>query len=105
MACPFSRILLATECTEFDVGAQRVGIDLAASCGLALLAVLPLVTNDVYESLAPEREERAEEEAVAKLGKLREAAQARGVEVRGTIRLGEEPYREIVDEASSGMRI
>jgi nucleotide-binding universal stress UspA family protein len=100
MACPFSRILLATEGSEFDVGAERVGIDLAASCGLPLLGVLPLVTNDVYESFAPEREERAEEEAVAKLGKLREAAGARGVELRGTIRLGEEPYREIVDEAS-----
>jgi hypothetical protein len=65
MTCPFSRVLLATEGTEFDVGAERVGIDLAASCGLPLLAVLPLVTNDVYESIAPECEERAEEEAVA----------------------------------------
>lgn len=99
MPFPFSRILLATEGTEFDRGAERVGIDLAASCGVTLSAVLPLVSNPEYESLAPEREERAEAEAAAKIDKLKQAANARGVDLSGTVRLGEEPFREIVDEA------
>jgi nucleotide-binding universal stress UspA family protein len=97
---PFARILLATEGTEFDVGAERVAIELAASCGTPLMAVLPLVTNPEFESLAPEREEQAEAEAAAKLDKLRQAAQSRGVELRGTVRRGETPFREIVDEAA-----
>jgi nucleotide-binding universal stress UspA family protein len=96
---PFNRILLATEGTEFDVGAERVGIDLAASCGVPLLAVLPLVSNTEFESIAPLLQEEAEAELAAKMERLRQAAQARGVELRGNIRLGEEPYREIVAEA------
>jgi nucleotide-binding universal stress UspA family protein len=99
MFAPFKRILLATEGTEFDVGAERVGIELAASCGAPLLAVLPLVSNPEYESLAPERAEQAEAEAMAKLDKLRQASRNRGVELQSTVRLGEEPFREIVDEA------
>jgi nucleotide-binding universal stress UspA family protein len=95
----FSRILLATEGTEFDVGAERVGIELAGKCGIPLLAVLPLVSNPEYQIRAPEREEKAEAEAAEKLQKLRESAAARGVQIQGTVRLGEEPFREIVDEA------
>lgn len=101
MTNPFNRILLATEGTEFDAGAERVGIELAASCGVPLLAVLPLVSNPEYESLAPEFEERDEVDAAAKMDKLRQTAQARGVELQDTIRLGEEPFREIVDEAGA----
>jgi nucleotide-binding universal stress UspA family protein len=97
--CPFSRILLATEGSEFDAGAERVSIGLAASYGAPLLAVLPLVTNPVYESVAPEREEQDEAEAAARIERLQQAATFWGVELRGRVRLGEEPFREILDEA------
>jgi nucleotide-binding universal stress UspA family protein len=96
---PFRSILLAVEGTAFDSGAERVGIDLAASYHLPLLAVLPLVNNAVFESLAPEREERAEADALAKISRLEEAAKARGVELRGTLRTGDEAFREVVAEA------
>ena len=99
MSAPFKRILLATEGTEFDSGAERVGIELAAGCGVPLMAVLPLVSNPEYESLAPERAEQDEAEAAAKIDKLRQTALSRGVRLDGTVRLGEEPFREIVDEA------
>lgn len=99
MTVPFKRILLATEGTEFDVGAERVGIELAAKCGQPLWAVMPLVSNTEFQSIAPEREEKAEAEASAKMDKLEEAAAAQGVEVHGMIRLGEQPYKEIVEEA------
>jgi nucleotide-binding universal stress UspA family protein len=99
MTCPFSSILLATEGTEFDTGAERVGIGLAAKCGVPMMAVMPLVTNAEYQIVAPERAAHAEAHAAAKIDKLETAAQAQGVELRGRVRLGQEPFREIVDEA------
>lgn len=99
MSAPFQRILLATEGTEFDAGAQRVAIDLAASCTLSLMAVMPLVSNPVFESLAPELVERTDTEAATKLTNLRLSAQASGVELDAIVRHGEEPFREIVDAA------
>jgi nucleotide-binding universal stress UspA family protein len=96
---PFSRILLATQHTEFDVGAERLAIELASKCGAPLLAVLPLVSNPEYQVLAPELEEKAESEAAGRLHELEQSAAARGVELHGTIRRGEEPFREIVDDA------
>ncbi len=95
----FNRILLATEGTEFDVGAERVAIDLAAKGGLTLLAVRPVVSNPEFEIIAPQLAEKAEAEAVMQLDKLREAAKAHGVELLGAVRRGEEPYQEIVAEA------
>jgi nucleotide-binding universal stress UspA family protein len=95
----FSRVLLATQGTEFDAGAEQVGIALAARCGIGLLAVLPVVSNPEYESLAPLLGDEAESAAAARLGELRERARASGVELIGTVRRGEEPYREIVEEA------
>ena len=100
MSAPFKRILLATEGTEFDTGAERVGIDLAADCDVPLMAVLPIVSNPEFESLAPQREERAEAEAAARLAALQQSARAQGVDLAGNVRRGEQPFREIVDEAT-----
>jgi len=96
----FQTILLATQCTEFDAGADRVAIALAARCGVPLHAVLPLVTNAEYETFAPMLEDTVEAQAAADLQKLREAAAAAGVTLVGSVRRGEEPFREIVSEAS-----
>jgi universal stress protein E len=97
---PYTRVLVATEDTEFDSGSERVAIELAAHCDIPLRVVMPLVTNPAYQSLAPMREEKAEEEAAAKIESLTRDAEAKGVKLDGIVRLGEEPYREIVDEAS-----
>jgi hypothetical protein len=59
----FTRLLLATEHTEFDTGAERLAISMAQHCQLPLAVVLPLVSNPEYESLAPEIAMRAELEA------------------------------------------
>jgi len=99
VADPFRNALLATQGTEFDAGAERVAIDLAAKCGIPLFAVMPLVSNPEYESIAPLREDAADAEAAAKLDALRDAARARGLDLTATVRRGEEPYREIIDEA------
>lgn len=95
----FRTVLLATQCTEFDAGAERIGIALAAQFGIPLYAVLPLVSNTEYETFAPMLEDVAEVQAAAALQKLRETAAARGVDLIGHVRLGEEPYREIIAEA------
>jgi hypothetical protein len=96
---PFARILLATEHTDFDVGAERVALEMAKACGLRLAAVLPMVTNSELEATAPEVVARAEEAVHARLIALRAAAASMGVEVAARVRRGDEPSHEIIDEA------
>lgn len=99
MNAPFSRLLLATEHTDYDAGAERVALALAARCGLPLAAVMPLVSNPEYESVAPQLAERADAEASIRLAALAAAAQASGVNLSYRVRRGPEPDQEIVDEA------
>lgn len=101
MAQLFTRLLLATEHTEFDSGAEALALALAQRCQLALAAVLPLVSNPEYEALAPQIAARAEQEAADKIARLRGQAEAAGVAIELRVRRGEEPYREIVQEARS----
>jgi nucleotide-binding universal stress UspA family protein len=100
VANPFRTVLLATQCTEFDAGAERAGIELAAKCEIPLHVVLPLISTPEYESIAPMLDDATEAEAADKLLKLRESAAQRGVDLIGNVRRGEEPYREIILEAS-----
>ena len=99
MATVFQRLLLATEHTEFDVGAETVAFDLAQRRQLPLMAVLPLVSNPEYEALAPQIAARAEHAAAEKVAQLRAQAEAMGVMIDLRVRRGEEPYQEIVQEA------
>lgn len=99
MSQPFKRLLLATEHTEFDSGAERVAFEMARHCDLPLFSVLPVVSNPEYETVAPELARRAEKEAAARLAALRGAASAAGVQTEISVRRGEEPYLEIVQEA------
>jgi nucleotide-binding universal stress UspA family protein len=96
---PFTRILLATEHTEFDIGAERVAVEMASKCGLPLMGVLPIVSNPEYETVAPDLAARDERAAAATAAKLRALAEAAGVQIAMHVRLGEEPYQEIVAEA------
>ncbi|MDR3370491.1 universal stress protein [Rhodoferax sp.] len=95
----FTRLLLATEHTEFDTGAENLAISMAERCQLPLATVLPLVSNPEYESLAPQIAMRAELEAASNIANIRAQAAAQGVTIDLRVRRGEEPYREIVDEA------
>lgn len=96
---PFERILLASEHTEFDVGAENVALALAQRCGVPLGAVLPVVSNPEYEAVAPLLSAKVDREAADKLAHLRALAAAAGVHLEARVRRGEEPWREIVDEA------
>ncbi|MEQ1805191.1 MAG: universal stress protein [Burkholderiaceae bacterium] len=95
----FSRLLLATEHSEFDAGAQRVALALAARLNLVLPVVLAITGNPEFDAVAPELAERADAAAAEKLQQLRVLAAAQGVQLAIQVRHGPEPYREIVDEA------
>ena len=95
----YARLLLASEGTDFDVGAERIAIDMAAKWAIRLLAVVPVVSNPEFEIVAPQLAQRAEAAAAGRLERLRKAASRQGVELSGTVRLGETPEQEIVDEA------
>jgi nucleotide-binding universal stress UspA family protein len=99
MAHLFNRLLLATEHSEFDTGAEAMAFALAQRCQLPLATVVPLLSNPEYEALAPQIAAKAEQEAASKIAQLRERAAAAGVTIDLRLRRGEEPYQEIVQEA------
>lgn len=96
---PFNCILLATEHTEFDAGAERMAFAMAKRCGVPLRVVVPIVSNPEYEAEMPDLALRAEREAGKKIELLRNSAQATGVQLDVRVRRGAEPWREIVAEA------
>jgi nucleotide-binding universal stress UspA family protein len=100
MSHPFEHILLATEHTEFDGGAERIAFDMAKRCGVPLAAVLPVTSNPEYEAIAPQLAEHAEREAAARISALHDAAASAGIQLEVRARRGIEPYQEIVQEAA-----
>lgn len=101
MTTPHSRLLLATEHTEFDTGAERIALELARRRGVPLAAVVPIVSNIEYESVAPGLVARMEEDVHARLVALQDEAARAGVPLDVRVRRGEEPWREIVAEATA----
>lgn len=97
---PFNRILLATEHTEFDAGAERLAFAMAKRCGVPLRVVVPIVSNPEYEAEVPDLALRADREAAKKIEALRDDARAAGVQLDVQVRHGAEPDREIVAEAA-----
>jgi len=95
----FVRPLLATEHSEFDLGAERVALALAARRGEALATVLPMAGNPEFDAVAPDMAARADVLVADKLQRLQALAAAQGVRLAVQVRRGPEPYREIVDEA------
>lgn len=97
---PFNRILLATEHTEFDVGAERIAFAMAKRCGVPLRVIVPIVSNPEYEAEMPQLALRYDREAAKKIDALRNDAEAAGVRLDVQVRRGPEPDREIIAEAS-----
>ena len=95
----FKRLLLATEHSEFDTGAETLALALAQRCGLPLAAVMPVVSNPEFEMVAPQLAEQADGRAAQKREHLQATAQAQGVALQVRMRRGAEPFAEIVAEA------
>lgn len=75
----FQRILLATEHGEFDVGAERMALALAAAHGAALHAVIAIASNPEAEAVAPELMDRIDDQAALALSEIAERAKGHGV--------------------------
>jgi nucleotide-binding universal stress UspA family protein len=99
MAQLFQHLLLATERTEFDAGAERVALALAQRGQRPLGVVMPLTSNAEYEAVAPQRAAQADRDAAARLQPLREQAHAAGVAIELRVRRGADAWRGIVDDA------
>jgi nucleotide-binding universal stress UspA family protein len=99
MPAPFARLLLATEHTEFDTGAEALAMAMARHCALPLIAVLPLISNAEFEVAAPELAARADAEASLRCEALQALAHAQQIRLEVLVRRGPEPDVEIVDEA------
>lgn len=97
----FARPLLATEHSEFDVGAERVALALAARHDAPLNVVLPMIGNPEFDVVAPALAARDDAVVADKLQRLHALAAAQGVHLAVAVRRGAEPYREIVDEAAA----
>jgi len=92
-------LLLATEHTEHDAGAEAVGLALARRRGVPLVVVLPVARNAELEMAAPAAAERADAEAARRREALAALARERGVAIDLHLRRGPEPHAEILDEA------
>lgn len=99
MGLAFSKLLLATERTEFDAGAERVALAMAQRCQQDLATVFPLASNAEYEALAPQAAALAERHASDLIAQWRAMATEAGVRVQLRLRRGAQLHREIVDEA------
>ena len=99
MASVFSRVLLATEHSEFDLGAEALAFALARRGGLRLAAVLPVQSNPEFETVAPQLAAKAAAEAARRRQQLEALAGAEQLPLDLRVRHGPELYLEIVDEA------
>lgn len=96
---PSSRILLATEHTEFDTGAERIALAIAKKTGQPLRVVFPMLSNPEYEAEMPEYALRAEQAVAEKIEHLRRQAESMGVQLDVRVRRGSHRHEEIVAEA------
>jgi hypothetical protein len=96
---PWQRIMLATEHTKFDVGAERVAIALSRGTRHPLAIVVPLVSNDELLAEAPALAERLDAEASIRRSELLRAAAEAGMRVDVRVREDAEASRAIVDSA------
>lgn len=100
MAAPsFQRLLLATEHSEHDEGAEALAFALAAQSRQPLAAVLPLISNLELEMAAPQLAARLDAEAARGRRGLEATARGAGVELALHVRRGAELFEEVVAEA------
>ncbi len=99
MASVFQHLLLATEHSEYDTGAETLAMALSRRCQRPLNGVLPIVSNPEFDAVAPELALRADEQAATRIAALHALAEAQGVALTMQARRGPEPHQEIVDEA------
>ncbi len=104
MACPLSRkqtLLVATDGSEFSKNAIREAISLAKVCSSRLIALSVVKTNLEFESVLPQIVEKDERAAIRHLESVKRQAEREGLACETIVRLGEDPYEDIVSCASA----
>lgn len=99
MAVPFQRLLLATEHSIYDAGAEALALALARRWSLPLAVALPVLSNPEFEMIAPQLAARADAEAAVKRQSLEASARAQQVALQVLVRRGPEAFEGIVDAA------
>lgn len=99
MAMPLRRIALMTQWTEFDAGAERFALQLAARARLPLTVIVPLFSNPELEVVAPAQVADAEAAAARSAADFDVRVRAAGITSELRVRRGDELWREVVDAA------
>jgi nucleotide-binding universal stress UspA family protein len=101
--CPISKlekVLLATDRSAFSEGAEREALNFAKKCSTKLYIMTVLESNPEYETIGANFFQKEEEEAAKFLKTFKARALQEGVDCEVILREGEDPYRQIVDEAA-----
>lgn len=101
--CPAAEtetLLVATDGSEFAKTAVRGAINLAGICSSKLIAISLVKTNLEFESVVPQVIEKEEKEAREHLESIKNEASSKGILCETIISLSDEPYYDIVNQAS-----
>lgn len=102
MAHPFERLLLATEHSVYDGGAETLALALARAWALPLQAVLPVHGNPEFEAVAPQLAARADDQAAERRESLLAMARAQSLPLSVLTRHGPEVFETVVQAAREG---
>ena len=101
--CPIAKmekLLVATDGSEFSKSAIREAMNLAKQCSSKLIALSVVKTNPEFEDLVPQVIEKLEKEVIRYLESIKNRASRENVDCEIIVRLSEEPYQDIIDEAA-----
>ncbi len=102
-ACPMTklnRILVATDGSAYSENAVKQAILLAKKCSSKLFAISVIVTNLEFEVTMPQVVEEDEKKALEHLQAVKAKASKEGVDCDITTVHGDDPYQDIVRQAS-----
>jgi nucleotide-binding universal stress UspA family protein len=103
LVCPAARmekLMVATDGSEYSGSAIREAINLAKICSSKLYAVSVVKTNPEFEDLVPMVIEKIEREAREHLESVKDKASREGIDCEIIVNRDEEPYQNIIDEAT-----
>lgn len=95
----FERIVLASDGSEFSVGAERVAMAMATRYNAKLYIVGVAVFNPVYATSVPEL--RQESHAMAERNVASAVALAKGLDYEVIIQEADDPYKGIIEAAET----
>ncbi|MFK5971019.1 MAG: universal stress protein [Candidatus Marithrix sp.] len=92
----FTKILLATDGSEYIVGAEREVINFAKTCDSEICIMSVVLSNSEYDTLAPKLVKQAEQDAINCMNLVQNNANSAGIKSYTILRHSEYIYPEIV---------